>query len=266
MTTPKAQLSDWMLERLAQGELPASLALDAQKRLLAEPDGAARLAALQADDDAFLASPMARSTRSAILSAAGKAQAPKRARPWLPLAFSVMAAACVLIAFLPGLVRDDERDGRDTRVKGLPPTLAVYRHQGREVERLADGAVARPGDEIQLGYSAAGRTYGAILSIDGRGAVTLHFPDRPDGAAAELRLAQPNANAIGPVPLARALALDDAPEFERFFFVTSRRPFALGAVLSAAEALTHDSNAVAQPLRLPSGLEQTSVLLRKATP
>ena len=36
-------------------------------------------------------------------------------------------------------------------------------------ETLADGDVARPGDLLRLGYTAAGRAYGVILSIDGRG-------------------------------------------------------------------------------------------------
>lgn len=48
---------------------------------------------------------------------------------------------------------------------------------------LADGAMARPGDLLRLGYSAVDRPFGAILSIDGRGTVTLHLPANGPTAA-----------------------------------------------------------------------------------
>ncbi|HYO72099.1 MAG TPA: ActD-like protein, partial [Archangium sp.] len=46
---------DWLLERIALGELPPEALARARARLLEEPDGATRLAALEADSAATLA-------------------------------------------------------------------------------------------------------------------------------------------------------------------------------------------------------------------
>ena len=40
----------------------------------------------------------------------------------------------------------------------------------------------RPGDVLQLSFVSGGRSHGAVLSIDGRGSVTLHAPESPTGA------------------------------------------------------------------------------------
>jgi hypothetical protein len=58
--------------------------------------------------------------------------------------------------------------------------------------------------------------------------------------------------------------LDDAPEFERFFFVASEKAFSTEKVIQAAEDLAEKSDdAKSQNLRLPRGLEQSSILLLK---
>ena len=99
-------------------------------------------------------------------------------------------AAIALVIVLPRLAarcRPARAGGRDRfrSHQGLEPSLTVYRRTDRGSETLADGAVARTGDLLRLGYTAAGRRYGVILSIDGRGAVTLHLPSsgRACGAA-----------------------------------------------------------------------------------
>src|SRR5690606_19161898 len=101
----------------------------------------------------------------------------------------------------------DDTGPEGVRLKGQEPHLALHRRAaGAVVERLGEGATARAGDVLQVSYVAAGRRRGAVLSIDGRGVVTLHFPERA-GAATELVQE-------GAVPLAHAYELDDAPAFE----------------------------------------------------
>ncbi|MBN1838324.1 MAG: hypothetical protein JW820_20865, partial [Spirochaetales bacterium] len=108
----------------------------------------------------------------------------------------------------------------------------------------------------QLGYVAAARAYGVILSIDGRGVVTLHFPVGSTGAGELER--------EGESLLPFAYELDDAPGFERFFFVTGPEPFAVDSVLEAAERLAADPEQARQaPLILPGELEQVSMMLKK---
>lgn len=139
------------------------------------------------------------------------------------------------------------------RVKGLP-RLMIYR-QGRDgAELLQDRAPVREGDVLQIRYVPAGRSYGAIVSVDGRGTVTLHFPEASDGST---RLEGDKAAA-----LAYAYQLDDAPGFERFFFVTAPRSFPASVVIASAERLSR-SGAREGALSLPRGFEQVSELFVK---
>jgi len=140
--------------------------------------------------------------------------------------------------------------------RGLRPHLAVHL---ADVGRLESGAEVEAGDVVQVSYVAAGNRYGVVVSIDGRGVVTLHHPPRA--------LDVPRIRARGEVPLPYAFELDDAPAFERFFFVTTpARPLDTGAVLEAARKLASAGVVASRtlPLPLPEALDQSSFLLRKA--
>jgi hypothetical protein len=166
----------------------------------------------------------------------------------------LVAASLILAVVLP---RMGPRDGDGDRIKGLLPGLAVYRKTDTGSETLADGAIAHRGDVIRLGYRAAGKPYGVILSIDGRGAVTLHLP--PNGEQAASLQGEPT------VLLDQAYELDDAPRWERFYFVTGETSFPVQPVMDAARRAA--SNPRPQPaLDLPRGLEQSIFLLQKEEP
>ena len=166
----------------------------------------------------------------------------------------LVAATLVLVVFLPRM-GPSETDG--DRIKGLLPGLAVFRKTDSGSETLADGAIAHSGDVIRLGYRAAGKPYGVILSIDGRGAVTRHLPPNGDQAA--------SLHGEPTVLLDQAYELDDAPRWERFYFVTGETAFAVQPVMDAARRAA--SNPRPQPaLELPRGLEQSIFLLHKEEP
>ena len=152
----------------------------------------------------------------------------------------------------------EETPVEETRVKGLEPRLTVHRQRAGEAEPLADGALAASGDVVQLAYVAAGRAHGVILSVDGRGTVTLHAPESGTGSV-------PLAPA-GTHALPGAYALDDAPGFERFFLVTAEAPFSLEEVLAAARSLAGHAEARTSPLPLPSRYMQASFTLEKSSP
>ena len=125
-------------------------------------------------------------------------------------------------------------------------------------ERLSDGARATTGDLLQLAYRAPTDAFGTLISIDGRGHVTVHWPE--PGADGPARL-----SAKGEVRLPSAYELDDAPAFERFIFVSSPSPFAMSTVLDAARALAaRPGDARVQKLALPPSLNQLSLALDKA--
>jgi hypothetical protein len=166
----------------------------------------------------------------------------------------LVAASLILVVFLP---RMGPRETDGDRIKGLSPGLAVYRKTDTGSETLADGAIAHSGDVIRLGYRAAGKPYGVILSIDGRGAVTLHLPPGGDQAA--------SLHGEPMVLLDQAYELDDAPRWERFYFVTGETSFAVQPVLDAARRAA--SNPRPQPaLELPRGLGQSIFSLQKEEP
>ena len=179
---------------------------------------------------------------------------------WWPLPIALAASAAVLSVLGPALrgtpVASPEPPAAEStdRVKGMRPSLAVFRKTDDHSETLADGDLARPGDLIRLGYRAAGRRFGVILSLDGRGNVTLHLP-RQGRRAAALQGAEV-------VLLDHAFELDDAPGWERFFFVTSETPFDLDAVVDGAR---HAPVGAVPPaaLALPAPLEQSAFSLEK---
>jgi hypothetical protein len=105
---------------------------------------------------------------------------------------------------------------------------------------------------IQLKYSAKGAKYGVIFSIDGRGTVTLHYPG---GAETPSTL-----DAGGTHALDFSYELDDAPDFERFFFVTAHHPIDFKAVIEKAK--TEKPGAEGR-LSLDPSLSQCDFVLKK---
>jgi len=265
---------DLVLERYRLGELPAAEAEVLERRLKAEPDLAARLEALDRSDEeirrryppAWLAAQIEGRRKPAARSIAGPA------RQWLvrrwPVPAAIAAAAALTLVVAPRLVSPPSLEpaggarpapsapavDSGDRIKGLQPSLVLFRKTDSGSETLADGAVARPGDVVRLGYRAAGRTHGVILSVDGRGLVTVHLP-ASGSEAAPLRSGET-------VLLDRAYELDDAPRFERFFLVTADQAFDVKPVVEAARRRAASTTARGG-LALPAPLEQTSFLLRK---
>ncbi|WNG37815.1 DUF4384 domain-containing protein [Archangium violaceum] len=260
---------DWLLERIALGELPPEELAAARARLAAEPGGLERLAQLESDDGATLqklppsqvVAEVARRRR--VVEASRSMPAASPSRRWLP-AVALGAPLALGLALMMVFSRDElPEEARPqqvalletTRTKGLEPKLLIHRQTQGVPELLVDPARARQGDVLQLSYVAAGQRYGAVLSVDGRGSVTLHFPESLTGSL-ELK--------GGTVALPSAYELDDAPAFERFFFVTSDAPFDVNALMESARQLAHDpSRARREPLPLPESLSQTSLTLEK---
>ena len=173
---------------------------------------------------------------------------------------ALLAAAAVIVILaggLPGVLRSSDPILSDAiRLKGLDPSINIYRKVGMEATRLAPDDPVGENDLLQIAYNAAGKGYGAILSIDGRGVVTLHFPYE-DSDSLEL-------NSEGEVALDYSYRLDDAPGFERFFFLTSDKMFDITQIVGAAEVLAEtEERGRSGALTLPDTIEQFSVVLSK---
>ncbi|MGA9524585.1 MAG: ActD protein [Myxococcaceae bacterium] len=269
MTTTTARTPDWMVERIALGELPPGELERARAKLLSEPDGAARLAQLEASNASILETHtpetvVAEVGRREHLGKVRAAHASRSAqRRWSPMVFALPAAAIVALFVVTQLPQQEGSStslpallDEGTRIKGLDAGLKIHRRRGSESEELRTGARVRAGDVLQLSYLRSGSAYGFIASLDGAGAITVHLP-RAGAGAAEL-------HGSGAVPLDHAYELDDAPGFERFFFVTSSHPFDTAAVTEAIRALAKEPGSVRTgSLALPSGLQQSSFLVEK---
>lgn len=261
---------DWLLERIALGELPPDELAAAKVRLAQEPEGLERLARLEADSRATLERHTPSNVvaeverRHRLQSVRASVEADRRPSPLrrlLPtLSLGVPVAMALVVLFVVSH-RDPPREdtpsvrmGEYTGIKG-DPQLIVHRQGESGPEKLASGAPAKPGDLLQLSYNAGGKPYGAVLSVDGRGSVTLHLPETLTGSL---------ALKSGAVSLEHAYELDDAPAFERFVFITSDTPFDLNAVMDAARALAQNPDeARTAPLSLPASLNQTSLTVEK---
>lgn len=256
-------LPDWLVERAALDEVPSH----ARERIeRADPrELAERIAALRTDNAAELAAyppgPAIDQIEAAI-AAERRRRANVRRRRWTLLGLATTAAAALLVAGMLGRGSNGtehatgSHDLEVTRVKGLP-RLSAFRQLGRSVERLAPDALVREGDVIQLRYHGGGHRYGVIASVDGAGVVTLHHPARDD--------APPEATALSPEShsLPHAYELDDAPRFERFFFITSDEPIDVQHSLDSLRALARRGDSASAPLELPAGTQQWSLRLRK---
>jgi anti-sigma factor RsiW len=259
----RQQIPDLLLEQHRLGELGAEDARRLDGLLAATPSLRLRIETLDRDDEEFARRYPSQWLAQRIRArAASRADAPPRdGRPslrWgIPLALS--AATLLLVLAIPQsyvLQRETSAsvDGPD-RIKGRP-TLAVFRRTDHGSETLADGTIARAGDLVRLGYTGGGRAYGVILSIDGRGAVTMHLPPN-GGRAAALRSGRT-------ILLDQAYELDDAPGWERFYFVTSDASFEVAPIVAAArQAAGGDRSTPPGPLPIASRFDQSMFLLEK---
>lgn len=263
MATHDKKTPDWLLERLALGELDAAAATDVRARLAAEGrDADAELAALTASNREILETLPPARLGAAIRERASRARGARRGS-WVfgvPVLAAGVAALVLVARPTPHAPLGHEVVLEETTLKG-DPELHVYRRRGEGQERLGNGARATRGDLLQLAYFAGeGGNFGALLSIDGRGQVTVHWPESNGGTAARL-------SAKGEIKLPSSYELDDAPAFERFFLVTSPSPFVMSAVLDAAHALAARPTAArVQGLPLPASFNQRSITVRKETP
>ena len=164
---------------------------------------------------------------------------------WAVPVFTCAAALLIVpvLLFSSGMVSTELASSNpvgDTRVKGIESRLEVWRKAGAYAERLDPGAAAAQGDLIQLRYLVPEDRYGAIVSIDGRGLLTVHLSGE-GGRAAKLTPGRP-------VTLDHSYELDDAERFEIFYLITAPQNF--------------DVNAAARSIRKINDPDSTPVLSR----
>jgi hypothetical protein len=161
------------------------------------------------------------------------------------------------IAFSAGTGGQDRAKGTE-----LKPELSLYLDESAENPdgglKLSDHAFLKEGNTVQLAYATPPGTvyYGVIFSIDGRSALTLHYP---------YRVEQSSVLAAGKRTfLSEAYTLDDAPDFETFFMVLSPEPLDTETVLKTAGTLAKEPGSVLEKCAAAfNGCQVETITVRK---
>jgi len=260
-------VKDWELERYCLGELPRRRIEEIKRVVQKNPELCKRIEILQQSNQETLREYPSESLIPKILErykeAENQENRQKSAKPFgrkrFLYAVPVLAAALLII-----FVVFSERGTLvpDTRIKGeeaidyTKTQIVLYRKIADDVEILADGDQAAAGDLLQIVYVPGEKTYGVVFSIDGYGTVTLHFP--------ESQAASTVLNQEKKVLLGSSYELDDAPGFERFFFITAMEDIDVQNILRQAKIFADLSGSAAEGiLNLPQAYTQFSILLNK---
>ena len=239
-------IPDWKLEKYLTGDLPAEEMREIREMEAADEIFANRVKMLREDNAAILKRlPFEKlSEKIAAMPGRSNAGAGNMVRVNFKLVKFAAAAALVLAVMTVavfsqrsisqdgGTVLANRADGAqtmevamvdqndDVRIKGLSARMEVWKKTGDSAVQMENLGEAREGDEIQLRYAVAEKCYGLLFSMDGNGTITMHMGH--ENRAVEL---EPGKMTTLPF----AYKLDNAPKFEKFFFLTSKNEFELNA-------------------------------------
>ncbi len=255
-----ATISNLMLERYKLGELSHEEKSFVDKHIESDSELQNRLSSLKRSDMEFL-------NKHPIDSILNR----DRKRTQKRNTFSIISGICAAALFI-GLsfpiiwnqlnsvnVSGDRPKGMLLPAQSAEADLSVYLKTGAK-SAVYEGIPLQEGSTIQLAYTVPGVRYGVIFSVDGRSAVTLHYPYSLNGNTQLVANKQ--------TALEEAYMLDDAPNYELFFFVVSKTPLDTLSIIEDAEAIAE--NARQQPQNIINeskdvfrNYEIKSVYLRK---
>ena len=128
------------------------------------------------------------------------------------LVLSLGGALCALALF--ALIPSTNQSVPDNgfRTKGALPDLEIfYVNDVDKAQALEPEALVSQGMRLQVSIHNSLNLHAFVLSVDGRGALTKHFPRDHESA-----LITTNTHLLG-----ASYTLDDAPDYETFILVTS---------------------------------------------
>ena len=234
-TRPPNPVPQYLLERLAKGDLPKAQADALRARLAEQPGGvAAAMEEIEASNRDVFASHPAYVVANEIRRRAGVTT--KRPRPFILPALALGAVGALVVFAVaprsPSIATPDVTE-ETIGIKGAKPHLVVYRKQQDAPERLTAEDKVHPADVLQVAYvvppdpRGGAAPYGIIVSIDAAKAVTMHLPTQAGPA--------PQLQTNGESRLPNAYELDASQGFERFWLLLSATPFDSRSVISALQ-------------------------------
>jgi hypothetical protein len=208
------------------------------------PEDAARARALADENAAFV---QAQDVAAFAGAVARKARHERRRQAARFGGLALLPSACALLL----VVTLHDGGGDVVRDKGRGPALSGALITSTNSAPLTSGVPAHPGDVVQLRLDGLPAGHEAVVvSIDGRGNVTLHHP-------------QAKGAALGPGGLLpSSFELDDAPGFERFIAVIGAH-VDVDVVVAAARETGRAPDSMHAALALPASLVQVDLLVGK---
>ena len=255
-------IPDWKLEKYLTGDLPAEEMHEIREMEATDEIFAGRVKMLREDNAAILKKlPFEKlSEKIAMMPGRSNAGAGNTVRVNFKLVKLAAAAALVLAVVTVALFSQRSLSEQNTqvmevamadasgddgvRIKGLSARMEVWKKTGDSAVQMENLGEAREGDEIQLRYAVAEKCFGLLFSMDGNGTITMHMGH--ENRAVEL---EPGKMTTLPF----AYKLDNAPKFEKFFFLTSKNEFELNAGDIDASLKQEGVKAVSLTLRKTEG-------------
>jgi len=231
-------IPDWKLEKYLTGDLPAEEMREIREMEATDEIFANRVKMLREDNAAILKRlPFEKlSEKIAMMPGRSNAGVGNTVRVNFKLVKLAAAAALVLAVVTVALFSQRSLSEQNTqlmevamadvsgddgvRIKGMDARMEVWKKTGDSAVQMENLGEAREGDEIQLRYAVAEKCFGLLFSMDGNGTITMHMGH--ENRAVEL---EPGKMTTLPF----AYKLDNAPKFEKFFFLTSKNEFELNA-------------------------------------
>lgn len=270
------KVPDWLVERFLLGELPESKMKELEAELKVNADFREKIEQIKASNEEILNEypyermvPEIKDRLNAEKSGKGYSiQAQKTGyKRWLIAAPAIITVLVMIVIFLPVFKSNNEFPYRNidpdtTRVKGDDvrevegPHLLIFRKTDGSAELLKGESIIKAKDLLQIAYVNNRDSYGIILSIDGNKVVTLHYPEDINSV--------PVLKKKEKVLLKSSYELDDAPGFERFFFISSEQKLDVGTIIKKAEEFAQDGRIARKgKMMLPDGINQYALLLIK---
>jgi hypothetical protein len=269
----KHLISDLLLERYCLGELSEKETALIERALSEDAAIRERLDRIKLSNEDILTSYPAPFVAARIkdsiatLSEPQKRRLPKRLFGIsLSTVATCAAAAAFFVIFPVQTVIDNgsptdvkhivsgQNDSEVVRFKGSDVNLRIYRKTAGEPEELEQNSVAVKGDAIQIGFQSR-LQYVVIFSIDGRGNVTLHYPDN-EYASTQIEKGKK-------ILLNKSYKLDDAPRYEKFYLVASDVGVNTGFIIKTARDFASKGDAVLSDSLNLGGTRIETFTLRK---
>lgn len=126
---------------------------------------------------------------------------------------TLMSLCCVFLIGVIGFNLDFD----SVRMKGGDSSLMIYKKEDGLTKVVEEADRFKSGDILQITYFTANWKYGSIISLDGDGVATLHYPSTFNDEGLLIN----NTEAVLPY----SYELDNAKEYEKFYFLVSDKSF-----------------------------------------